>query len=75
MLVLQWQCLLHRCGYNRDIDRSLFGGYNGAVSALLLNQNFHRIVTNDEGQHGNNSLKENFYGDLDQLKKALNLYR
>ena len=56
-------------------DRALFGGYNGVVSAVLLNQSFHRIVTNDEGQHGNNSLKENFYGDLDQLKKALNLYR
>ena len=55
-------------------DRSLFGGYNGAVSALLLNQNFHRIVTNDKGQHGNDSLKEDFYGDLEQLKKLLNLY-
>ena len=55
-------------------DRSLFGGYNGAISALLLNQNFHRIVTNDEGQHWDNSLKEDFYGDLEQLKKLLNLY-
>ena len=55
-------------------DRSLFGGYNGAISALLLNQNFHRIVTNDEGQHGNDSLKQDFYGDLEQLKKLLNLY-
>ena len=55
-------------------DRSLFGGYNGPVSAVLLNQNFHRIVTTDEGQHGNESLKEDFYGDLEQLKKLLNLY-
>tara|TARA_E500000178_G_C16406975_1_gene481229 strand:- start:229 stop:447 length:219 start_codon:yes stop_codon:yes gene_type:complete len=56
-------------------DRALFGGYNGLISAVLLNQSFHRIISNDEGKHEVGSLRGDFDGDLEKLKKTLNLYR
>ena len=55
-------------------DRNLFGGYNGVISAVLLNQCFHRVITKNEGLHVSDSLKEDFDGDLKQLKKILNCY-
>ena len=50
-------------------SRNLFGGYNGIISGLLLNQSFYRIISDIKGDDMNEfSLREDFVGDLENLK-------
>ena len=52
--------------------RSLFGGYNGIISSLLLNQSFYRVISDIKGEDMNHlSLREDFVGDLQELKNTL----
>ena len=53
-------------------SRNLFGGYNGIISGLLLNQSFYRAISDKKGEHMNEfSLKEDFVGDLENFKNIL----
>ena len=53
-------------------SRELFGGYNGIISGLLLNQSFYRVISDIKGENMNDvSLREDFVGDLQALKNTL----
>ena len=53
-------------------ERNLYGGYNGVISALLLNQAFYRVITNQSETYSKaEDLRGDFVGNLETVKKIL----